>query len=112
MNFIDDIDFIFSLIRFKSGLFYQITDIFHTCIARCIYFDDVEHGAVIERLAMDTDVTGIAILEIETIHSLREDTSTCRLSCSTRSMKKISMIDSATYETIFQDSSDITLSDN
>lgn len=57
-------------------------------------------------------MTRIAILEIETVNSLREDTSTCGFSCSTRSMKEVGMSDSVVSEAISEDSTDAILSDN
>ncbi len=109
MNLIDDIDFIFSLIGFESSLFDQVSDIFDTIIARTIDLDTVEHRTHIEGPAILTCVTGIPILEVCTIHSLREDTSTRRLACSTRSMKEVSMIDSISSETIPEDRRNVVL---
>lgn len=101
MYFIDDIDLVFSLIGFESRFFDEISDILDSCIACSIDLNNIEHGSIIESLTVDTLVTGISISQIETIHSLREDTCARRLPGSTRSMKEIRMRNTSTDQTIF-----------
>ena len=78
MDFIDDIDFVCSLIGFESRLFDQFTDILDTIVRGTIDLDTVEHHLLIEGNTIGTLMTGIPVLEIRTIHSLCEDASTRR----------------------------------
>ena len=91
MNFIDYIDFIFSLIGFKSSFFDEVSDIFHTVIRCSIDLDTIEHIARIKSHTMSTLVTRITIMEVETIDSFCHDTSCGSLASSTRTRENIGM---------------------
>ena len=112
MDLVDDIDFILSLIGFESGFFDEITDILDAVIARSVDLDTVEHRPRVESPAILTRMTRIPILEIATIDSLSEDTRTGSLSCSTRTMKEVGMIDSISSEAISEDRRDVVLPDD
>lgn len=112
MDLVDDVDFIFSLIGFESGLFDEITDILDAVIARSVDLDTVEHRPRVESPTILTCMTGIPILQISTIDSLSEDTSAGCFSCSTRSMKEVGMIHSISSEAISEDGRDVILSDD
>lgn len=112
MNLVDDIDFILSLIGFESGFFDEITDILDAVIARSVDLDTVEHRPRVESPTILTCMTGIPILEICTVNSFGEDTRTGSLSCSTRTMKEVGMIDSISSEAISEDRRDVVLPDD
>jgi hypothetical protein len=112
MYLIDDIDFVFSLIGRKTGFFYEVADVLYTVVRCTIDLDRVEHRPIIKCLAILTCMTGIAILEVETIDSLREDTSTRRLASSARSCEYIRMSDSIMDEGGSEYPRDSILSDN
>ena len=110
MNFIDDIDFVLSLIGFEPRLLDEITHIFYAIVARSIDLDTVEHDSILECMTIPTFMAGIPILKIRTIHSLRKDTLTGRFSRSARSMKEVGMSNSTSLEAISQYSRDVVLS--
>ena len=112
MYFIDDIDLVFSLIRFEPCFLDEITDILDTIVARAIDLDTVEHGTILERSTMLTLMTWISILNVCTIHSLCKDTSTRCLTRSTRSMEEIGMSDAISLEAISEYSRDVVLADD
>ena len=98
MYFIDDIYLIFSLIWFESCFFDKISHIFYEIVRGSIDLDTIEHIAIVKSDTMSTLVTGISILQIETIDSLREDTSSCRLTSSTRTREYIGVSNAILYE--------------
>lgn len=63
MDFIYDIDFVFSLIRFEPGFLDEVSDIVDSSIARRIYLDDIEHTPIIERDTIRTCMTRIPITQ-------------------------------------------------
>jgi hypothetical protein len=93
MYLIDDVDFVSSLIGFKSSLFDEVSDIFYSVVRCSIDLDTIEHISRIKSHAMSTLVTWIAILEIETIDSLRHDTSRGSFARSTRTREDIGVSD-------------------
>jgi hypothetical protein len=79
MDFVDDVDFVFCLIGLESRSLDEITDILYSVIARTIDLDDIEESIIVECSTVRTYVTGVSILWIETVQSLREYARTCRL---------------------------------
>jgi hypothetical protein len=67
MDFIDDVDFVFCLIRLESRSLDEITDILYSVIARTIDLDDIEECIIIECSTVRTYMTWIAIFWIKTI---------------------------------------------
>lgn len=62
MHLVDDIDFVFSLVRFESSLLDEITDIVDSGIGCCIYLDDIEHGRVIKSNTIGTGMARVPVL--------------------------------------------------
>jgi hypothetical protein len=112
MDFVYDIDFVFSLIGFEACSFDELTDIVDSSITRCIDLDDIEHSFIIERETVCTGVARISIFYIGTVDRLGEDACTRRLPSSTRTMKEVCMADATTSEAISEDLRDVVLTDD
>jgi hypothetical protein len=109
MDLIDDVDLIFSLIWLEPSSFDELTDVLYSVIACSVDLDDIEHSLIIESSTVHTFMTGVSLLQLETVQSLCEYASRGRLSCSARTMKEVGMRDSPRGETISEDSCDIVL---
>ena len=93
MYLIDDIDLVCTNIGLESSLLDQVPHILYSVVRRTIDLDTIEHIPIIERDTVSTGMAWISILQIETIDSLREDTSRRRLTRSTRTRQDIGMTD-------------------
>jgi hypothetical protein len=109
MDFVDNIDFIFSLIWLKSCLLDQFSYIFYSVIACTIDLDDIEHGIRVKRLTILTCMTRVTLSGTTTVQGLCEDTSARRLSSSARAMKEIGMTDTSRLETVSEYRRDVVL---
>ena len=89
MNFIDNIDFIFSLIWFKSCLLDEIAYIINSVVRCSINLDNIKHISCIKCKTILAYMTWISILQIFAINSFSKDTSTRCLTSSTRSREDI-----------------------
>ena len=112
MDFVYDIDFVFSLIGFEACSLDELTDIVDSSVRCCIDLDDIEHGLTIESKTVCTRMTWISVSEIETVDRLGEDACTRRLPSSTRTMKEVCMADASTSEAISEDLRDVVLTDD
>ncbi len=58
MDFIDDVDFIFSLVGAEIDLLAQVPHIFHGGIGGCVNLDQVQEAAFTDRFAICALITG------------------------------------------------------
>lgn len=112
MDFIYNVDFVFSLIGFESRSLDEFADIIDSGIRCCIDLYDIEHGFIIESETVRTRMTRISFAHISTVDRLREDARTRRLSCSTRTMKEVGMTHAPTLDAISQYLRDVFLTDD
>jgi hypothetical protein len=112
MHLIYNIDLVLALVRFEPSLLDEVTDVVDSSIGCCIYLDDIEHGRVIKSDTIRTCMTWIAITQVSTIDSLREDASAGCLTRSTRTMKEVCMPHTVVGECTTEDGLDAVLSDD
>ncbi len=91
MDFIDNIDLVFSLVWFESRLLDEVSHILDSIVRCSIDLDTIEHISFIKSYTVSTFMAWITILQIETIDSLCEDTSGGSLAGSTRTREYIGM---------------------
>lgn len=103
MHLIDDIDLIFSLCWSEFGVFDDLSYIFDTSIARCIYLYDIDHSLIGKSETVLTFFTRIPIGEdIRTVDRLCKNSGECCLTCSVKSEKDIAMVDRLVFARIHE----------
>ena len=74
MGFVDDVDFFAALDGREVHLLPYVSYLVDPPVAGGVQFDNIHEPAVVDRLADRAGVTWVAILKVEAIHRLGQDT--------------------------------------
>ena len=102
MHLIDDVHTHLHLRRCINDIIPQVTDIIYTIIGGCIDLQHIHTGAVINTAASLTAITGIPILRILTVYSLRQDLGGAGLTRSPGTGEQISVAQATALQLGFQ----------
>ena len=109
VGFVDDVDLAAALDGGKVDLFPYIPNLVDSAVAGGVKFDDVHEPPFVNRLANDAGVTGVAVLKIEAVDHLGQDTGGGSFAAAAGAAEQVRMRDTPLLGRLAQSSRDVLL---